>query len=138
MIIEDSRPHPFIQLSDLIDRYRDGKNSFDVKELQTMREDISLCLFYLSDSVSVAISNFDKADWDRKRNFSKLIEENKCDSEGKKNTVSIAEALSRVQNEPYELEVVEAIRQKERVRIIISATQQILNAISSRLSQISK
>jgi hypothetical protein len=129
MIIEDSRPHPFIQLSDLIDRYRDGKNSFDVKELQTMREDISLCLFYLSDSVSVAISNFDKADWDRKRNFSKLIEENKCDSEGKKNTVSIAEALSRVQNEPYELEVVEAIRQKERVRIIISATQQILNAI---------
>ena len=138
MIIEDSRPHPFIQLSDLIDRYRDGKNSFDVKELQTMREDISLCLFYLSDSVSLAISNFDKADWDRKRNFSKLIEENKCDSEGKKNTVSIAEALSRVQNEPYELEVVEAIRQKERVRIIISATQQILNAISSRLSQISK
>lgn len=134
----EPRPHPFIELSNLIDKYRDNKNSFDVKQLQTMREDISLCLFYLSDSVSVCISNYDKSDWERKRNYAKLIEDNKYDKDGNKNTVSVTESLARVQNEVFEEAVVEAIRQKERVRIIISSTNQILNAISSRLSQISK
>lgn len=134
----ENEVHPFIQLSDLIGKYKDNKNSFDTKELQTMREDISLCLFYLADSVSLAISNFDKADWERKRNYSKLLEDNKYSSDGVKNTVAVAEALARIQNEDYELEVVEAIRQKEKIRVIISATNQILNAISSRLSQITK
>lgn len=132
------KPHPFIELSDLIDNYKLNRDSFDIKQLQTIREDIALCLFYLSDSVSLAISNFDKADWSRKRNYAKLIEEYKWDEDGNKNTVAVTESLARIANEDYELKVVEAIRQKERVRIIISATQQILNAISSRLNNITK
>ena len=134
----ESNQHPFIQLSELVEKYKKGKESFDTKELQTMREDISLCVFYLSDSASQAISNYDKADWDRKRNYAVLIGENKTDDDGNKNTVAVAESLARVQNELFEEEVVVAIRQKERVRIILSSTNQILNAISSRLSQISK
>jgi len=134
----ESNQHPFIQLSELVEKYKKGKESFDIKELQTMREDISLCVFYLSDSASQAISNYDKADWDRKRNYAVLIGENKTDDDGNKNTVAVAESLARVQNELFEEEVVVAIRQKERVRIILSSTNQILNAISSRLSQISK
>lgn len=132
------RPHPFIELSNLIDKYKENKDSFDVKQLQTMREDISLCLFYLSDSVSVAISNYDKTDWARKHNYAQLIEDNKYDDEGQKNTVAVTESIARIKNEEHELKVVEALRQKERVKIIISSTNQILNAISSRLSQISK
>ena len=62
----ENKPHPFIGLSELIDKYRDNKNTFDLKELQTLREDISLCLFYLSDSCSVAISNYDYAEHNRK------------------------------------------------------------------------
>jgi len=138
MNTEDKRPHPFIQLSALVDKYRDNKDSFDVKELQTMREDISLCLFYLSDSVSLAISNYDKEDWNRKHNYAKLIEENKYDEDGSKNTVAVTESIARIKNEEAEKKVVEALRMKERVRIIISSTNQILNAISSRLSQITK
>lgn len=132
------RPHPFIELSKLVDNYRDNKNSFDANQLQNMRENISLCLFYLSDSVSQAISNADKADYERKRNYAKLIEENKFDDDGNKNTVSVTESLARISNKEHEEKVVEALRQKERVRVIINATQQILNAISSRMHQITK
>lgn len=130
------KKHPFFILTELIDNYRDNKDSYDIKKLQDMREDISLTLFYLADSVSIAISNYDAADWERKRNFAELIEKNKYDEDGNKNTVSVTESLARIQNKEKEEAVVEALRQKEKVRLIISSTQQILNAISSRLSQI--
>lgn len=130
--------HPFLELSEVIDNYKLNRESFDAKKLQDTREKISLLLFYLSDSVSIAISNYDKSDWDRKRSYAQLIEDNKWDEDGNKNTVSVTESLARIQNEEYELKVVEALRQKERVRVIMSATQQILNAISSRLNMITK
>lgn len=136
--MSSERPHPFIELSSLIDKYRDNKDSFDVKELQTMREEISLCLFYLSDSVSQAISNYDKMDWERKRNYAQLIEDNRFDEDGGKNTVAVMESLARLGNQEAEEKTAEALRMKERVRIIISATTNILHAISSRLNIIQK
>lgn len=135
---EKKHKHPFLELSDLIDEYRDNKDSFDAKQLQNMRESISLCLFYLSDSASIAISNFDKADWERKRNYAELVEKHKYDSEGNKNTVVVAESLARLDNKEQEEAVVIAIRQKERVKIILNSTQLILHAISSRLHMIEK
>lgn len=135
---EKKHKHPFLELSDLIDEYRDNKDSFDAKQLQNMRESISLCLFYLSDSASIAISNFDKADWERKRNYAELVEKHKYDDEGNKNTVVVAESLARLDNKEQEEAVVEAIRQKERVKIILNSTQLILHAISSRLHMLDK
>lgn len=135
---KEKRPHPFLELSELIDEYRDKKDSFDAKALQNMREKISLCLFYLSDSASVAISNYDKADWERKRNYAELVDKHKYDDQGNKNTVSVTESLARIENKEYEEAVVEAIRQKERVKIILNSTQLILHAISSRLHMIEK
>jgi hypothetical protein len=130
--------HPFIRLSDLIKEYSEKKASYSAKELQDMRENISLTLFYLSDSASTALSNYDKADWERKRTYAELIEENRYDEEGSKNTVTVMESLARISNKEKEEAVVKALRQKERVRIILSSTQQILNAISSRLHMIEK
>jgi len=132
------KEHPFIRLSDLIKEYSEKKASYSAKELQDMRENISLTLFYLSDSASTALSNYDKADWERKRTYAELIEENRYDEEGSKNTVTVMESLARISNKEKEEAVVEALRQKERVRIILSSTQQILNAISSRLHMIEK
>jgi hypothetical protein len=132
------KEHPFIRLSDLIKEYSEKKASYSAKELQDMRENISLTLFYLSDSASTALSNYDKADWERKRTYAELIEENRFDEEGSKNTVTVMESLARISNKEKEEAVVEALRQKERVRIILSSTQQILNAISSRLHMIEK
>lgn len=136
--MSSEKQHPFIELSLLIDKYRDNKDSFDVKELQTMREEISLCLFYLSDSVSQAISNYDKTDWERKRSYAQLIEDHRFDEEGGKNTVAVMESLARLGNKEAEEKTAEALRMKERVRIIISATTNILHAISSRLNIIQK
>lgn len=130
--------HPFIELSEVINDYKINRDSFDANKLQDTREKIALLLFYLSDSVSTAISNFDRADWERKRNYAELIEENKWDKDGNKNTVAVTESLARIANEEKEKEVVEALRQKERVKIIMSASQQILHAISSRLHMIQK
>lgn len=128
--------HPYIRLSELIDDYNENKNSYDKNKLQDLRENISLTLFYLSDSFSLAISNYDKADWSRKRNYAKLVEENKYDSEGNKNTVAVTESIARIENEEFEEKVVEALRQKEKAKMILSATNQVLNSISSRLHMI--
>lgn len=128
--------HPYIRLSKLIDDYKENKNSYDKNKLQDLRENISLTLFYLSDSFSLAVSNYDKADWNRKRNYAKLVEENKYDSEGNKNTVAVTESIARIENEEFEEKVVEALRQKEKAKMILSATNQVLNSISSRLHMI--
>lgn len=130
--------HPFIELTELVDEYKEKRLTFDAKQLQDMRERISLCYFYLSDSVSKAISNFDAADYERKRNYAELIEKHKYDEDGSRNTVAVTESLARLDNKEKEEAVVEAIRQKERVKIIMGATTQILNSISSRLNSISQ
>ena len=130
----EPKQHPFLELSDLIDKYKKNKDSFDVKELQTMREDIALCVFYLSDSASQAIANADSADYNRKRNYAEQIEANKYDTNGNKNTVSTAESLARVANKDFEEKLTLALRQKERVKIILNSTNQILNALSSRIN----
>lgn len=121
------------ELNRLIDEFSENRESHNADKLQSLREEISLQLFYLSDGASKALSNFDKADYERKRNYAKLIEDNKYDREGNKNTVSVTESLARIQNEEYEEATVEAMRQKERVKIALSSVNQILNAISSRL-----
>ena len=130
--------HPFIELQELVDEYKNNRLSFDAKQLQDLRERISLCYFYLSDSVSKAVSNYDAADYERKRNYAELIEQHKYGEDGSRNTVAVTESLARIDNKEKEEAVVEALRQKERVRIIMSATTQILNSISSRLNSISQ
>jgi hypothetical protein len=132
------KSNPFKELSNLIDKYAENKDQFDVESLQSIREDISLCLFYLSSDYAKAISNFDRADWERKRNYAELIEQNKFAEDGSKNTVVQVESLARIANKDKEEEVVEAIRQKERARLIVSSTTQILNAISSKIQQLNK
>lgn len=129
---------PFLELSELIDRYAEGKDSFDIEGLQNIREDISLCLFYLSSDYAKAISNYDRADWERKRSYAELIDAHKYSEDGSKNTVVVTESLARRDNKDKEEEVVEALRQKERAKLVVSSTTQILNAISSKIQQLNK
>lgn len=132
--------HPFLQLSEIINEYRDNRLSFDVKELQDMRERISLLLFYMSDSASKAMSQQESADFDRKRNYAERIDfwKNETDEDGKRYTVAASEAKARIDNEEYEKAYVEATRKQQRVKIILESTRHILNSIASRLSQVSK
>lgn len=132
------KDNPFLELSKLIDRYAENKYHYEVEDLQNIREDISLCMFYLSSDYAKAVSNYDKADWERKRNYAELIETHKFAEDGSKNTVVVIESLARRDNKEKEEDVVEALRQKERAKLIVSSTTQILNAISSKIQQLNK
>lgn len=133
----ESKQKPYEELSKLVDKYAENKDSFDPKELQTMREDISLCLFYLSDYVSRAVAGYDYADWNRKRNYAQLIETYRYQEDGKtKNTVAVMESSARLGNKDMENATAEARRKKELIKNVTDATQQILHSISSRLHMI--
>jgi|SRR5699024_2563777 len=130
--------HPFYRLTNLIEDYDKKRNSYDVNDLQDLRENIALSLFYLADSASIAISNYDRADYERKRNYAELLEKHRFSKDGSKNTVSRKESLARIDNDEKEKNLVEALRQKQKVKILISSTNQILNALSSRIAMIKK
>lgn len=132
----EKEKNAFHKLNQLIDEYSDNKDSYDIDKLQDIRESIALQLFYLSSDYATAISKFDASDWERKRNYAELVEKHKFDSNGVKNTVVTTESLARIENKEYELAVVESLRQKERAKLIVSATTQILNAISSKIIQL--
>lgn len=130
--------HPFNKLVELIEEYTEKKQNMTVEELQTMREDISLNLFLMNDSAAKAISNYDAEDYKRKRFYAERQEHyrGKQNENGKLYTVADSERLARLESKDVDDRVVEALRQKERVRLIITATKEILNAIAGRISQI--
>lgn len=133
--------HPFHALSESIDRFNEGRNHMTLEELQDLRETISLNLFYISDDASKAVSNYEAKDYMRKRFFAEREEYYRSTDDektGKIHTIADSERLARLDAKQVEEEAVEALRQKERVRIIITATQQVLNALSGRIAQISK
>lgn len=136
-----SETHPFYKLSSLIDTYNTQRNVLDVKGLQELRENISLTLFYLSDDAAKAVANFDSKEYERRRFYADREEfyRNDIDNRtGKNFNVADSERKARLDAKQIDEETVTALRQKERVRIILNATNQILNSISGRISQLSK
>lgn len=129
---------PFYRLLELVDEYSKNRTNLTVDELQDLREDISLNLFLMNDIAAKAVSNYDAQDFKRKRFYAERQEyyRGKKNDNGKIYTVSDCERLSRLDAQEVDDKVVEALRQKERVRLIVSATKEVLNAIASRMNQI--
>lgn len=136
-----SEQHPFYTLSELIDTFRDKRDVMDLKQLQDLRENISLTLFYLSDSVSQTIANAESNDYARKRFYAEKEDEyrNTIDERTNKNyTVADSERMARLEAKDVDEACSFAFKQKERARLVVLATQQILNSISGRISQLTK
>jgi len=136
-----SDTHPFYKLSELISQYNTDRNLLDIKQLQDLRENISLTLFYLSDDAAKAIANFDAKEYERRRFYANREEYYRNDVDertGKNFNVADSERKARLDAKQIDEETVTSLRQKERVRIILNATNQILNSISGRISQLSK
>jgi hypothetical protein len=136
-----SDTHPFYRLSELIDKYSKERNTLDIKQLQDLREDVALTFFYLSDDAAKAIANFDAKEYERRRFYADREEHYRNDVDertGKNFNVADSERKARLDAKQIDEETVTALRQKERVRIIINATNQILNSISGRISQLTK
>lgn len=133
--------HPFYEMSDLIDIYNTQRENLDLKQLQELRENIALQLFYLSSDAALAIANYEAKDYERKRYYAEKEEyyRNELDDRtGKNRNVADSERLARISAKNIDEETIHALRQKERVRIILNAVNQILNAISGRIAQLSK
>lgn len=131
----------YTELSNLIDKFNKERNTLDIKGLQTLREDIALAFFYIADFSARCIANFDSKDYDRKRFYSTKETEYRSQIDvttNKKYTVADVERMSRMEAKEYDDATVDALRQKEKMRIINIATQQILNSLSSRIQQLNK
>lgn len=139
--MESKKRNAFQELSENIDKFNKGRDSMTVEELQDLRETISLNLFYLSDQASQAIANYDAKNYERKSLQAEREESYRCKIDPRTNktyTVADSERLARIELKEAEKKEVEALRQKERVRIILTAVHQILNSLSGRINQLSK
>lgn len=123
-------------LNHLIEDYSENRESFDLDKLQSLREKISLQLFFLSDTFSEYIATYDQKEHVRK---SKAAEREQYwrtqkDDDGKSMTIAEASNRARIEcNEEVE-ECKEALRKKKRAEIVLMSVQQILHALSSRLN----
>lgn len=136
----EAQQHPFNELTNLIVVFNEERNSMTLEDLQDLREKISLNFFLMADSAARAVANYDSKEFERKRTYAsseQLYRTSIDESTGKIHTVSDAERKARLENKKIDDELVEALRQKEKVRIIINAVGQILNSISTRISQLS-
>lgn len=133
--------HPFFKLTELIDTFNESRNTMTLAQLQDLRENIALNLFYLSDSVSQTIANAESNDFARKRHYAEKEEHfrNEIDDRtGKVHNVADSERLARLQSKEVDEACAFAYKQKERARLVVLAVQQILNSISGRISQLTK
>lgn len=133
--------NPFDEISDLVLFFKNSKEDLDIAELQKLREDMSLALFYLSDQASRAIANYEAKDYERKQEQARieLSYRSKVDEKtGRNFSTAESEKLARLELKTFEKNVVESLRQKERVRIIITAVKEILNSISSKINQLNR
>lgn len=135
--VEAVKKHPFAFLSALVDLYAEYRESYDYKKLSELRENISLTLFYLADTASSNIADYDKKDYERKRAYAESelkLKENK----ERGTTVKDIENQARVECKSFDDACADALKEKENTRMIIAAANQILNAIATRLHILEK
>lgn len=128
--------HPFLRLTQLVEEYDANKESYDVNKLQLLREELSINLFYMSDSASTALSNYDFAEHERKTKMADREQyyHSQLGSNGKAMTVAEAGNLARIDCKEEVERCKETLRQKKRVEIILSSVSQILNSLSTRIA----
>ena len=126
--------HPFVELTLLIGEWKEKRNSFDIKQLQDFRERLALSFFYISDGVGQVYSNHLASEHSRKQKYAERVNFHRKNS----STISESENTARLDTKKEADTEIETLKQKERVKIVVEAVKQILNSVSTRISQISK
>lgn len=123
-------------LNHLIEDYSENRESFDLERLQSLREKISLQLFFLSDSFSEYISTYDQMEHIRKTKAAEREQfwRTQKDDDGKSMTIAEAANRARMETSTEVENCKESLRKKKRAEIVLMSVQQILHAISSRLN----
>jgi hypothetical protein len=135
---EEKEKHPWFKLNDLIQEFSDNRESYSAEKLQGLREEISLQLFFLSDSFSVAIASYDQKEHIRKTKAAEREQfyRGEMGADGKHMTIAEASNLARIDCAQEVEDCKEALRQKKRAEIVLIAVQQILHSLSSRLGML--
>ena len=123
-------------LNKLIEDYAENKDTFGLEKIQEMRENISLQLFFLSDLFSEYIASYELAEHVRKSYMAEREQywRTQLDENNKSMTITEAANRARIESKEQVEACKEALRKKKRAEIVLSSVQQILNALSSRLT----
>lgn len=131
--------HPIEKLSTLVDRYNEKKDSFDIEELQDIRDDISNNLYLSADFMSDTRVGSEAAQYNYKKCCAEYAEdlEGKINSKtNKKYTRETIKSKTIIHCSKSYDEVLEANRKYYKVKIVEDSIKQILNSISSRINNI--
>lgn len=122
----------WIKLNDAVKKYSNA-NDLEKSELQSLRDDISLARFYLSDVYSELRVAAEAADYHRKQAVStEALKKPKGTSQ------SAWDHQSRVNTKQEEETMLEANKKFYRIKLVMETSHHILNSISSRLSSFEK
>jgi hypothetical protein len=127
------------ELTAAIEQYNEKRASFDKKELQEIRDRVSLSLFYLSDFYSSCRAEAEAAEFARKLCLAKTEEELRgriSQETGKAMTREQIINEARISCAERDGELVEADRKYYKIRMIVETATQILNSIASRINQL--
>jgi len=127
------------ELTDSINQYNEKRNSFDKRELQDVRDKVSLSLFYLSDFYSATRAESEAAEFNKKMCLAQTEESLRGKVNEISNKAMTREQIineSRILCKDEEEKLIEANRKYYKIRMIIETATQILNSIASRINQI--
>jgi len=120
-----------------IERYQRNHSTYDVKDLQEIRDNISLSLFYLAQEYAYLKHKSDTDEYLKKRKFSQ-----ECESLRLKSDEVTGKRLTREQitdkaflNSHAENELmIDSERDFFEMKMVFDTSNQILNSISSRIN----
>lgn len=127
------------ELTESVSLYNDKRNSFDKRELQDLRDRISLSLFYLSDFYSSCRAASEMAEFTKKLCLAEKEESLRGVKVAETNKAMTREQIineARITCKDKEEELIEANRKYYKIRMIVETASQILHSIASRLNQI--
>ncbi len=125
------------QLNTLIKDYSANKDSYDIKKLQSIRENLSLCLHYLANDFTDSQFLSDSAAYIEKNELAKMrdsLRTVKDEVTNKNYTREQLADLALIKSETFSRAALEAAKEYRRYRLLFETCYQILNSISSRIN----
>lgn len=124
-------------LMESIERYKLNHSTFDTKELQEIRDSISLCLFYLSNEYALLKHLMDTKEYFKKKKFAQECESLRLKSDeitGKKLTREQITDKAFLNSTEENEQLIDAERDFFEMKLIFDTSNQILNSLSSRIN----
>ena len=124
-------------LRENIEKYKLNHSTFDIKELQEIRDSISLSLFYLSNEYALLKHLVDTNEYFKKRKFAQECESLRVKSDeitGKRFTREQITDKAFLNSTEESEQLINSERDFFEMKLIFDTSNQILNSLSSRIN----